>query len=216
MNMRFNSLFPAFWLMLLPVSAIAVAEQTPTEIVEATAQEILKAMNGKREHYRQNPDELYGLVDQLLVPRFDRVYAARLVLGKHWRAASKTQRQRFIDGFYRSLLRQYAEGLLEFTADTMTILPSRGEDDESKATVRTVVKLEDGTEVPVHYRMRRTDRGWKVWDVVVEGISYVKNYRTDFDSEINAKGLDAVLARLESKDGDQGKAAPTPAKKKAL
>ncbi len=214
--MRLTTLFPAFCLMLLPAATSALAEQAPNEIVEATAQEILKAMNGKREHYRENRGELYSLVDRLLVPRFDRVYAARLVLGKHWRSATKTQRQRFIDGFYKSLMRQYAEGLLDFTADTMTVLPSRGDDDDSKATVRTVVKLDDGTDVPVHYRMRRTDDGWKVWDVVVEGISYVKNYRTDFDSEINAKGLDAVLARLESDATDDKTSAPEPKKKKPL
>ena len=215
MIMQFRVLVLALWLAFVPLGLSALAEQTPNEIVETTAQEILKAMEGKREHFSQNRAELYGLIDRLLVPRFDRVYAARLVLGKHWRTASKAQRQRFVDVFYKSLLRQYAEGLLDFTADTMTVLPSRGEGDGSKATVRTVVKLDDGTEVPVDYRMRRTDEGWKVWDLVVEGISYVKNYRTDFDSEINAKGLDAVLVRLES-TSSEGKNAPPPEAKTAL
>ena len=89
----------------------------------------------------------------------------------------------------------------------MTMLPFRGDTAATSATVRTEIKRDDGTPVPVNYSLRATPSGWKAWDVTIEGVSYVKNFRTDFSAEIDAKGLDAVIQRLES----QGTTA-TPAK----
>jgi phospholipid transport system substrate-binding protein len=134
------------------------------------------------------------------LPHFDTSYSARLVLGTHWRTATPEQRQRFIDGFYQSLLSNYGTALLEFTADRMTILPFKGDPAASSATVRTEVKRSNGTPVPVNYSLRKTPQGWKAWDVTIEGISYVKNFRTDFGSEIDQKGLDAVIQRLEAQN----------------
>lgn len=191
----------------LTISGLAIAQDTtPNEIVETAAQAVLDAIDGNREHLRDHPEELYALIEEVLVPRFDRAYSARLVLGKHWRSASKEQKKRFVHAFHQSLLSQYAEGMLEFTADKMQVLPFRGDAQKSKVKVRTLVTLEDGKEVPVNYSLRRTDDGWKVWDVVVEGISYVKNYRTDFNTEIREKGLDAVITRLEDQVETGGEA----------
>jgi len=186
--------------MVVIASDVSLAsDSTPNEIVETAAQSVLDAIDGKREHLKEHPEELYSLIEEVLVPRFDRAYSARLVLGKHWRSASTEQKKRFVEAFHQSLLAQYAEGMLDFTAEKLKVLPFRGDPEKSKVKVRTLVTLEDGKEVPVNYSLRRTDDGWKVWDVIVEGISYVKNYRTDFNTEIRAKGLDAVITRLESK-----------------
>ena len=192
--------------MVLAWGPVNAQDPGPNEIVETAAQAVLDAIAGRREHLRDHPEELYSLIEEVLVPRFDRAYSARLVLGKHWRSASTEQKKRFVQAFHQSLLSQYAEGMLEFTADKMEVLPFRGDTEKSKVKVRTLVTLEDGKEVPVNYSLRRTDDGWKVWDVVVEGISYVKNYRTDFNTEIRAKGLDSVITRLEGQVETGGEA----------
>ena len=193
-------MLPVILGMVVIVSGVSLAsDPSPNEIVETAAQSVLDAIDGKREHLKEHPEELYSLIEEVLVPRFDRAYSARLVLGKHWRSASTEQKKRFVEAFHQSLLAQYAEGMLDFTAEKLKVLPFRGDPEKSKVKVRTLVSLEDGKEVPVDYSLRRTDDGWKVWDVIVEGISYVKNYRTDFNTEIQAKGLDAVITRLESK-----------------
>jgi len=181
----------------------------PSKLIEDCAQRMLKDLDAHRAEYRKDPSKIHKLVDEVLLPHFDTQYAARLVLGKHWREASQDQRQRFIDAFYQSLLENYGAALAEFTADRMRVLPFQGDAAAQQATVRTEVKRSDGTRVPVNYSMRKTDNGWKAWDVTIEGISYVKNFRTQYGAEIDQKGLDAVIKRLET---EGVKPAPTASK----
>lgn len=188
--------------------ASAQEQPGPRELIEASAQKMLKELDANRAAYRKDPKRVHQLVDDVLLPHFDTQYAARMVLGKHWRTATADQRRRFVDAFYQSLLENYGTALLEFTADKLVVLPFKGDASATNATVRTEVKTSSGTRVPVNYAMRKTPDGWKAWDVTIEGISYVRNFKTDFGSEIDQKGLDAVIQRLE-KDG------PKPIAKKA-
>lgn len=189
--------------LALPLWATAAdqAQLGPVELTESVVREVLKELDANRDAMRKDPQKLRKLVDGHFLPNFDTQYAAQLVLGKHWRTASPEQRKRFIDGFYQSLLQNYGEALLDFTPDRLTILPYRGEPDAKTATVRTEVRRDNGSRVPVNLSMRKTDKGWKAYDVTIEGISYVKSFRTDFGTEIDQKGLDAVIQRLESQPG---------------
>jgi len=185
----------------------------PQELMEEVSQELLSDLEGNREALRKDPARLRALVEKRVLPHFDSDYAAQLVLGKHWRTATAEQRRRFIDGFYGSLMANYGDALLEFTGDRVRFMPFKGDPNANTATVRTEVKRSDGTPVPVNWSLRRTPEGWKAWDVTIEGISYVKNFRTDFGSEIDQKGLDAVIQRLETeKAAPPSSAAPTSAK----
>jgi phospholipid transport system substrate-binding protein len=190
---------------LLPMAVVAqqapVPGPAPQELMRDTAQRIVDALDQDREGYRKDPERIDKLVDTVLLPHFDTQYSAQLVLGKHWRSATPEQRQRFIKAFYHSLLNKYGKALADFTSDRMTILPFKGDPSEGRAIVRTEVTTDDGTRVPVNYTMRATPEGWKAWDVTIEGISYVKNFRTDIGAEIDQRGLDAVIARLESEAG---------------
>jgi phospholipid transport system substrate-binding protein len=172
----------------------------PQELMEQVSQTLLHEIEANREALRADPARLRALVDQHLLPHFDTDYAGQLVLGKHWRQATPAQRKRFVDAFYQSLMRNYGEALLEFTADRMNILPFKGDPAATSATVRTQVKRSNGTLVPVNYSVRKTPSGWKAWDVTIEGISYVKNYRNDIGAEVAQKGLDAVIERLEAQN----------------
>ena len=189
---------------VLASGAPAYATLGPQELMQKVSQDMLRDLTGNREALRKDPAQVRALVDRHLLPYFDTDFAARLVLGKHWRTATDQQRQRFIDAFYQSLMRNYGDALLEFTDDRIRFFPFKGDPNADTATVRTEVKRDDGTPVPVNYSLRRTESGWKAWDVTIEGISYVKNFRTDFGAEIDQKGLDAVIQRLES----QSAAAP--------
>jgi phospholipid transport system substrate-binding protein len=184
----------------VPAPTPAEAAMGPQDLMQKVAQELLDDLNANREAARKDPALLRSLVDRHLLPHFDTDYAARLVLGPHWKTATPEQRKRFVEAFYQSLLANYGDALLEFTADRMTILPYKGDPNATTATVRTEVKRSNGTPVPVNYSLRKTPQGWKAWDVTIEGISYVKNFRTDFGAEINEKGLDAVIERLESQN----------------
>jgi|SRR5580658_8303776 phospholipid transport system substrate-binding protein len=170
----------------------------PQELVENSAKRMLVELDANRPMYAKDPAKLDSLVANVLLPNFDTEYAARLVLGQTWRTATPEQRKRFVDAFYHSLLHNYGAALVDFTADRFNILPYKGDPADTMATVRTEVKRSNGEKVPVNFSLRKVDGMWKAWDVVIEGISYVKSFRTDFGAEIQQKGLDEVIDRLES------------------
>ena len=181
-----------------PPAATAAADQGPEQIVDNSAKKMLAELDANRAMYAKDPAKLDNLVATVLLPNFDSEYSARLVLGQTWRTATPEQRKRFVDAFYHSLLHNYGSALLNFSADRFKILPYKGDPGETMATVRTEVKKSTGETVPVNFSLRKTDAGWKAWDVVIEGISYVKSFRTDFGAEIQQKGLDEVINRLET------------------
>ncbi len=189
-------------------AAESVPGPAPQELIDTTARRLLEALDADRERVRKDPGRVRQLVDEILLPHFDTDYSARLVLGKHWRDATPEQRQRFIDAFYQSLLRNYGAALAEFTADRMTVLPFRGDLATGQAIVRTEVKRGNGQKVPVNYTLHATPGGWKAWDVSIEGISYVRNFRNDVGAEVDQTGLPALIERLEKENRD-GASKPT-------
>ena len=183
----------------VPAAALAQSDvKAPPQVVEDAAKELDQALSERKAELASDREALYDLIDGVLLPRFDRKYAAQLVLGRHWRTASEQQRQQFVEAFYHNLLRRYADGVLDFDLSQIEILPFRDNTSDPRVTVRTRVTLEDGTEVPVDYAMVRREQGWMLFDVVIEGISYVRNFRAELNSEIQATSLDAVIRRLES------------------
>jgi len=186
-----------------PASAPDANALTPQQLVENSAKKMLAELDANRAMYKGDPKKLDALVGNVLLPNFDTEYSARLVLGQYWRTATPEQRKRFVDAFYHSLLRNYGAALVDFTGDRFIVLPYKGDPGDTTATVRTEVKRSTGDKVPVNFSLRKTPEGWKAWDVVIEGISYVKSFRTDFASEIQQKGLDDVITRLE-KEGRVG------------
>ena len=185
--------------LLVLCGAAAVASiPSPNAIVESAIDELAAGLNGRKEQLAADRAALHGLIDTILLPRFDRRYAAQLVLGRHWRSASDEQRERFIDAFDGALLRKYADGVLEFEQDRIEVLPFRGDATKQRTMVRTMVLLNDGDRVPVNYGLVMRDAGWLIFDVTIEGVSYIRNFRAELDAEIRSTSLDAVIERFES------------------
>ena len=184
--------------IILAVIAVPAYANTPTEVIQESMDLLDQKLAGNKEALTADREQLYTLIDSILLPRFDRKYAAQLVLGKYWRRADAQQRERFIAAFYRSLLQRYADGVLEFDQSRIELLPFNGDLAEKRTKVKTLVTLDDGTKVPVDYALVNRDGTWLVFDVRIEGISYVQNFRAELNSEIQAKSLDAVIERLES------------------
>ena len=193
----------ARWLVLLAISvAPAFAQdESPAAVIESAVSLFAEKMDGRHDELAADPAALYALIDEILLPRFDRKFAAQLVMAKHWRTASEEQRERFIEAFYQALLRRYADGLLEFDQERVSVLPFRGDVSKPRAKVKSTVILNDGTKVAVDYELVKRDVGWLLFNVVIEGISYIRNFRTELDSEIRSSSLDAVIERLEGEAG---------------
>jgi phospholipid transport system substrate-binding protein len=186
---------------LLACANLQAAGQSPNEMVEEVITLFAQELNGNKEALAADKDALYAVVNEILLPRFDRYAAARAVLGKHRSDATAEQIERFTVAFYTTLLRRYSVGLLEFENDNIEVLEFRGDLTARSATVRTQVRLDSGTRVPVNYLLANQNPGWLMLDVKIEGISYVRNFRTEVDLEIRSTSLDAVISRLEEEAG---------------
>lgn len=191
-----------FLLALLVLAAgTAAADDSPNTVIEESVKLLAEQMSGRQQELAENRDALYEIIDGILLPRFDRRFAAQLVLAKHWRTASEEQQTRFIEAFYQALLRKYSDGILEFDPNMITVLPFRGDASEKRSKVRSTVQLDDGSTVAVDYELVKRKAGWLVFNVVIEGVSYVRNFRAELDSEIRASSLESVIERLEGEAG---------------
>lgn len=179
----------------------ALAEDSPNVVIESSVTLLTEQLDGRKDELSEDRDALYEIIDGILMPRFDSRFAAQVVLAKHWRTASEEQRARFIEAFYRALLRKYSDGILEFDPNMITVQPYRGDDTKKRTRVRSTVALDDGSKVSVDYELVKRKAGWLVFNVVIEGVSYVRNFRAELDSEIRASSLDAVIQRLENEAG---------------
>ncbi|HET7922436.1 MAG TPA: ABC transporter substrate-binding protein [Gammaproteobacteria bacterium] len=197
--------------MLLLCSSAVVADTvksgspaSPDQIVRETATQMFAVINGHKTELKQHPDRLFDLIGNILLPHFDFDYSARLVLGRYWRSATPAQRKAFADAFYKFLVHSYASGMLKgnYSERNIEIEPWRGTDSDTRALIRSKVLRENAAPVEVDYAMVRTKEGWKAFDVTIEGISYVMNYRNQFGQEIAEHGLDALIKRLNA-DADK-------------
>jgi phospholipid transport system substrate-binding protein len=194
---------PALLFALLPAVALpampAIDNSSPMKLIDTSSRALLADLDANRASYRKDINGLYKVIDKVFLPHVDVDFAAQQVLGKHWRTATPEQRKRFIDAFYKSMLTTYGDALVDFTGDRMKVLPFQGDAAAPRASVRTEIKRSNGATVAVSYNLRKTDAGvWKVWDVVVEGISYVKSFREDFGVKIDRDGIDGLLKQLET------------------
>jgi phospholipid transport system substrate-binding protein len=181
------------------VPALAAGEQAPQQIVQSIADQLGTAIQGRQAELHQHPDEVIKIIDDIVLPHFDMDYASLLVLGRHARDATPAQRVAFARAFYDALTRRYAEGLVAYTRGSVKVLPAQGPLDRRRTIVRTQVLLTSGKNLSVDYAFRKTAAGeWKAYDVIIEGISYITNYRNQVDAEIQKEGIDGLIKRLQT------------------
>jgi phospholipid transport system substrate-binding protein len=191
--------FTAFALGVFAAGAATSVEPEPgpEQVIRDASDLTMAAIEDRRDELKGDRDALFQLIDEVLLPRWDRQYTGQLVMGRYWRDASPEQREAFITGLYRKLLDSYGDGVLQYDADQLRIIGTRGNPEDGRVMVDSEVRLEDGTPVPISYRLRVHEGSWKVYDVVVEGISYVTNYRNQYASEFRSKGIERVIEELQ-------------------
>ena len=188
--------------ILLPSISYAEDSLLPDEMITSSI-DSMNSQLGDQENKRRledDKDELYSIINSTLSPYFQKQYAGRLVLNKHWTKTDTDQRARFTEGLYQSLVKSYALTLLNFDVSNIKVLPIVEITDQTKKlTVKSEV-LYKGEVIPMNFSFGLFRDGWRFFDVRIEGVSYIKNYRNQFDAEITAVGIDAVIERLESED----------------
>lgn len=207
---QFMAIIAAFiCLSAYATNAPSASTLAPDQVIRQTVTQMLSAVNSQREELKKHPQELYELVGKIMLPHFDLNYATRIVLGPYWRTATPKQRQEFQDAFYKYLVHSYANHLLEgnYTDRDIKVDPWRGSADENRTTVRSVVpRPNNAPPVQVNFAMVHTKDGWKAFDVTIEGISYVMTYRNQFGPEIQQKGIEELIKRLNA----EAEQAPAP------
>ncbi|KAB2930545.1 MAG: ABC transporter substrate-binding protein [Candidatus Contendobacter sp.] len=187
-------------LLTLVSGALWAAAKPPQEVVQDTSERMLSALHQNYAALKQDSSRIYGLVDQIVLPNFDFELMSRWVLGRAWQQATPEQRRRFTEEFRALLVRTYAKALLEYANEEVRVPPQPNADEGSETTVKTEVRLKVGQPIQINYSMHRNPEGWKVYDVTVDGVSLVTNYRGTFASQIRASGLDAVITDLQQRN----------------
>lgn len=192
-----NGLFILLLALGLGLPALAAAQANPEEVIREVAGTLLSKIEDNKEEYRSNPALLEDLVRSDLLPAMDVKYSARLILGRAGRDATDAQITAFADAMSNVLIERYASGMLEYRSrEQLEVMPLRGELNDRATRVRTRVRTLNGAYIPVDYMFRITDSGWKAFDVIVEGISYVTTYRNQIMPQVEQSGIEAITQRL--------------------
>lgn len=193
---RIAALMLAAGILMLGTARAGI--EGPVEIVRETTGRLFELVEANRALYQTDSERLRSDIREVLLARIDVLYSGRLVLGRSGRDLSREQVAEFADALAELLIRRYADGLLEFrTRDQVEILPLAGDNTERMTRVRTRVQLNDGERVPVDYVFRYADGQWRIFDVIVEGISYVATLRNQIGEKIRTDGFAATLAGLK-------------------
>ena len=175
------------------------ADITPPDVlVRNTSKEVLEIVKNDRDIQAGDRKKLLQLVEIKILPHFDFNRITRLALGKNWRSATPEQRQTLVNEFRTLLVRTYSTALTSYRDQTYDVKPAdvKGND----AAVRVVIDQPGGQPITIDYSLEKTQDGWKVYDVVVAGISLVTSYRSTFDNEINRSGIDGLIKTLMDKN----------------
>jgi phospholipid transport system substrate-binding protein len=198
-------------LLLFTMTVRAEANVAPDKMLESVTQEMFELLKRERTSVKQKPTRLFVLVEQVLLPHVDMQVMSRFVLGKHWRNATPAQRDQFSNEFKNLMVRFYVSALLdqpdqldELLANTdnlIAYLPVKLDADTKKTTVRAEVHMPNGgPRVPVSFSLFKKEGNWLMYDVNVDGISLVSNYRSSFNSEASRDGLDQLIQHLAERN----------------
>jgi phospholipid transport system substrate-binding protein len=176
------------------------AASAAVELLETTTDNVLKILRDQREQLENEPDRIYKIVDDHILPHLDDITMAKLALGKSWNMASREQKIDFVNEFRDLLVRTYSKSLLEFKDQTIKYFPAVMEGDASRTSVNAEVLQPGAPSIPLAYRMRIKDNAWKVYDIQVDGVSLVTSYRGTFTQEIRKSGIEGLLQYLRDKN----------------
>lgn len=182
---------------LILFGALAAAASSPWQIVQDTAQQTIQVLRSNRAAIKQDPKKVYELIDNVLLPHFDFKVMSEWVLGLNWREASSEQRERFTREFQTLLVDTYANALLKYSNEEVIVEPLRPEAAKTnQAIVNTRIQGGRGEPIAIDYHMLREGDDWKVYDLVIDHMDLVVNYRESFGEQIKSEGLDGLIASL--------------------
>lgn len=192
-----------FALLLLLLSLPLAAAIGPQQLIRETSDQVIAEIRANGDSYRANPEKIYQLVETVVLPHFDFSAMTDLALGKYRDQVSAEQRPTIVNEFRVLLVRTYSSALLEYTDQELVYLPMEGSEADGEVLVKTEISQQGGFPIPIDYRLRRGDDGWKVFDISVDEVSLVTNYRSSFARAIKKDGVDGLIKTLQDRNQAQ-------------
>jgi phospholipid transport system substrate-binding protein len=180
--------------------AMANIDMAPDALVKQTADDVLAIVKNDKDIQAGNQQKLFAVVEEKILPNFDFDRVCRMVLGKNWKSASPEQQALFQKEFRSLLLRTYATALGKYRDQVIEYRPMQTDASEKNVTVKTQIIQKGGQPIAVDYSLVKGPAGWKVYDITIESVSLVTNYRSQFSSEIRQNGLDSLNKKLADKN----------------
>ncbi len=184
---------------LFTVSA-AAQELKPDELVKKVTDDVLAAVQSDKQLAAGDKQKALKLAEEKVLPHIDFQEATRLAVGRAWREASPEQQEKLVAEFRRMLVRTYSNAISTYQGQTMKVMPTHMKPGDTDVTVRNQYIRPGGKPVQLDYQMRKTAEGWKIYDIVVEGVSLVLTYRSEFDAIVKQQGVDGLIKRLAEKN----------------
>lgn len=190
-----------FFVAVMSLFQTANAQEDPVSVIKNTSDQLFSTLKKEKSVLQKDPNKVYGIVEQLLVPRFDFGTISQWVMGRSWRDATPVQRESFTIEFKRLLINTYAGVLLDYSDETLKVLPlppNAAKGDE--VTVRSEIISKDRPPIAINYSMIKSGSKWMVYDVSVEGVSIVANYRSEIRELVARSGIDGMIDTLKRKN----------------
>jgi phospholipid transport system substrate-binding protein len=187
-------------LALSAASASANAEIAPDVLARSVTDEVMTIVRADKQLQAGSAQRLAQLVEAKVLPHFNFTHMTQLALGRNWRQASPEQQKLLIDEFRALLVRTYTTALMQYREQTVDYKPLRRAPTDTEVVVKSLIKQPAGQPVTIDYNMEKLGETWKVYDVRIEGISLVENYRSTFRSEIQKNGMDGLIKALADKN----------------
>ncbi len=190
-------------LCLLSLQIAVAAETGPEELIRQTTNLLLSEIKSNSALYQQDSAKLYSLVGEVVLPHFDLNRMIDMALGRYKSKVSAEQRPRIVKEFQILLVRTYSKALLDYNDQEIIYLPPVVSSETGDVTVRTEIEQDGGFPIPLTYTLRQGDQGWKVYDISVDDISLVTNYRSSFARQIKKHGVDGLIETLRERNHDR-------------
>lgn len=193
-----------YWLVLLSLAFVSApsSAQTPEELIKNTADVVLADIAVNLQDYKKSPSALYTFVEKTVLQHFDFERMTNLALGRYKRKATSSQKKQMETEFRALLVRTYSKALLEYEDQQLIYLPSKGSVAKGDVTVRTEIDQPGGFPIPIYYKLYKVGEHWKVYDLSVDNVSLVTNYRSSFSREIKKNGIDGLIKSLRERNND--------------
>lgn len=193
--------FPAFLAAAATAFALAAqAQDAPDELVRKNTQDVLSAIKSDKDLAAGNQKKIEKLAEEKILPYFNFARMTQLAVGRNWRDASDAQKKALTDEFRTLLVRTYSTSLTQFRNQTIDVKPLKLAPADAEVVVKTQINQPGGQPVPIDYSMEKTPNGWKAYDVLIDGVSLVTNYRSSFNTEIQKSGIDGLVRSLAERN----------------